>query len=120
MNDVLTGAVLIEAERRRQVMREGYSDEHDNNHTENELLQAAQCYVWAARQLSIPLASERMPLSEVLQVHRDLGSDDWRVPLWPWEFTTWKPESDPVRCLVKAGALIAAEIDRLNRMRARP
>ncbi len=32
---------------------------------------------------------------------------------WPW-FDGWKPDlSDPIRNLVKAGALIAAEIDRL-------
>lgn len=31
---------------------------------------------------------------------------------WPWGRTTWKPASH-MRNLVKAGALIAAEIDRL-------
>ncbi len=36
---------------------------------------------------------------------------------WPedWEAEAWKPSADPVRNLVKAGALIAAEIDRLQR-----
>jgi hypothetical protein len=33
---------------------------------------------------------------------------------WPWEWSFWKPR-DPVRNLVIAGALIAAEIDRLQR-----
>ena len=31
---------------------------------------------------------------------------------WPWPPEFWKPSDDPVRNLVKAGALIAAEIDR--------
>ncbi len=36
---------------------------------------------------------------------------------WPedWEAEVWKPSADPVHNLVKAGALIAAEIDRLQR-----
>jgi hypothetical protein len=36
---------------------------------------------------------------------------------WPpsWSYNWWKPSDDPIRNLVKAGALIAAEIDRLQR-----
>ncbi len=34
---------------------------------------------------------------------------------WPWEEVWFKPSPDQVRNLVKAGALIAAEIDRINR-----
>ena len=47
--------------------------------------------------------------------------------LWPWEFAWWKPavktrserkaRESRIRELVKAGALIAAEIDRLQRLR---
>jgi hypothetical protein len=33
---------------------------------------------------------------------------------WPWNDDDWKPSPDPIRNLVKAGALIAAEIDRLQ------
>jgi hypothetical protein len=36
---------------------------------------------------------------------------------WPWDYDWWKPSDDPIRNLTKAGALIAAEIDRLNRLR---
>jgi hypothetical protein len=35
---------------------------------------------------------------------------------WPWDQDWWKPSPDPIRNLVKAGALIAAEIDRLQRL----
>ncbi len=39
-----------------------------------------------------------------------------KVPAkWPWNDEYWKPTKDPVCRLVKAGALIAAEIDRLIR-----
>lgn len=34
---------------------------------------------------------------------------------WPWDASWWKPSPDPIANLVKAGALIAAEIDRLQR-----
>ncbi len=37
---------------------------------------------------------------------------------WPWGKSWWKPSDDPIRDLEKAGALIAAEIDR--RLRLRP
>jgi hypothetical protein len=36
--------------------------------------------------------------------------------MWPWDNKYWKPSEDKVRNLVKAGALIAAEIDRLQRL----
>jgi len=36
---------------------------------------------------------------------------------WPWEESFWKPQ-DRIRNLTKAGALIAAEIDRLERAKA--
>lgn len=37
--------------------------------------------------------------------------------LWPWGAGWWKP-SEPKRMLVKAGALVAAEIDRQERLAA--
>jgi chromosome segregation ATPase len=37
---------------------------------------------------------------------------------WPWE-NQWKPSGDRIRDLTKAGALIAAEIDRLQRVQAK-
>ncbi|WP_141231078.1 MULTISPECIES: hypothetical protein [Pseudomonas] len=36
---------------------------------------------------------------------------------WPWS-AEWKQQSDPRRMLVKAGALILAEIERLDRLKA--
>jgi hypothetical protein len=35
--------------------------------------------------------------------------------MWPWEASWWKPsQTDRIKELAKAGALIAAEIDRLK------
>lgn len=108
---------LIAAERRRQIESEGWAPEHDDEHTGSEMIQAASCYVWAGRQLSI-LPSERMDLRHAV-ANGDNGSEAWPVPKWPWHLHWWKPGTDPVRALTKAGALIAAEIDRLQRDAAR-
>jgi hypothetical protein len=35
---------------------------------------------------------------------------------WPWSFSWWKPSLGPRRNLVRAGALIVAEIERLDRL----
>ena len=86
---------MIAAERERQVTEEGYTAGHDKDHA-LELTQAAQCYVgagiraqhYAAHPLTVPF-------------------------MWPWADRFWKPTGDPVRDLVKAGALIAAAIDSL-------
>ncbi|MGY0790895.1 hypothetical protein ACW7BJ_16135 [Azospirillum argentinense] len=40
-----------------------------------------------------------------------------RPQIWPWGARWWKPK-DPRRDLVRAGALIAAEIERLDRASA--
>lgn len=91
------GADLIRAERQRQIEEEGWSAEHDAEHDDQSLAWAARCYIDAA---TIP-------------------ADQWRSirvpPLnWPWRVEDWKPTrgEDTVRDLVRAGALIAAEIDR--------
>lgn len=87
-----TGIELIAEERERQKQIEGWTPEHDDAHEAEEMLQAAICYCGHA-------ASYEMNLSD--------------VP-WPWAQEWWKP-SNPIRDLTKAGALIAAEIDRLQR-----
>ncbi len=93
----MTGAELIAAERQRQIEAEGWTPEHDDGHTQGELAAAAQCYL----------------------ARHDVRSDWNEMPpdWWPWN-AWWKPSRDPVRNLVKAGALIAAEIDRLRRTNA--
>lgn len=91
----MTGVELIAAERERQVSEEGWSAEHDASHDQGELARAAGCYAFPAYKLPT-----RHGLPE----------------FWPWERSWWKPTPDDrVRELVKAGALIAAELDRLRR-----
>ena len=90
-----TASELIVAERIRQVRSEDWDESHDDNHTFGELARAAACYA--------------MP--------PDIGM---RTERWPWDFGFWKPTpNDRIRELVKAGALIVAEIERLQRQQAK-
>ena len=82
------------AERRRQVEAEGWTPEHDDEHTGFELARAGACY---AEYGNWPAHSEIPPNS------------------WPWSAAWWKPTSYRQN-LVKAAALILAEIERLDRI----
>ena len=86
-----TRVELIAEERQRQVEEEGWTSEHDKWWRNGELCRADVCYI-------------KRP--------------DWLDPTlwqeWPFELSWWKPTpQDRIRELQKAGALIAAEIDRL-------
>lgn len=109
------GVDLIAAERRRQVESEGWTPDHDDGHTLAELAVAGACYA---------LLGTRWKDSTIL------GEPLVASILWPWGAGDWKPADYPdppytpdvhidrkVKDLVRAGALIAAEIDRLERQR---
>ncbi|HEU5085706.1 MAG TPA: hypothetical protein VFU14_20360 [Acidimicrobiales bacterium] len=94
-----SGWSLIAAEREKRRRR----PPTDVDLPPGELLPAAQCYlIEAAARTAHLLPGWAWPGAE-------------RVPsTWPWAPEWWDPSEDPVRNLVKAGALIAAEIDRLQ------
>ena len=93
------GLELIAEERQRQIEAEGWTDQHDDSHGDGQLANAAACYAM----------SERYRRAMIWNV-------TLRFRVWPWEEKGWKPTpNDRIRELVKAGALIAAEIDRLHR-----
>ena len=96
---------MIQAERKRQVETEGWSVGHDDDHRSGELARAAAAYAMNNRE------------REMLSRHRESDHSATAFErLWPWSFTWWKPTpGDRVRELVKAGALIVAEIERLQR-----
>lgn len=93
-----TGIEIIAEERARQISPEGYTSDHDDGHQSGELGNAASCYLTAAYYQAHGAAPLPMPPAA-----------------WPWAFRFWKPSADHIRNLAKAGALIAAEIDRLQR-----
>lgn len=103
----MTGAELIAAERQRQVEKERWTSRHDDEHDNEDLVIAATCYALPARMRRLNDDSQWSVTPR--------GS--FMVPFdWPWDRGWWKPSPmDRVRELVKAGALIAAEIDRLKR-----
>ncbi|MDR9972770.1 hypothetical protein [Enterobacter cloacae] len=87
-------AQSIIAERQRQQSAEGWTHEHDDQYGESQLLWASSCYV-----LNTIQPFNRIPMD------------------WPWSPEWWKP-TNPRRDLVKAGALILAEIERIDRQEA--
>jgi hypothetical protein len=98
----MTGIERIAAERKRQIEEEGWTAEHDDNHELDEMVKAAVCYTLPER-----IRENRFGLTMTL-----------RQLLWPWGGDQWKPTPDNrIRELEKAGALIAAEIDRLLRLK---
>ena len=103
----MTGAQLILGERQRQASEEGWTFEHDDRHKNHELVRAAICYL--ETESTRKLAGPHYSHPEVVP-HK-----------WPWDDKYWKPTPDDrVKELVKAGALIAAEIDRLQRKKSHP
>jgi len=103
------------AERQRQVEVEGWTAEHDDEHKRGEIALAAACYTAAAAN-GIGLRAYGndvggFPLDAARRIQLATCFQD---AAWPWDHKWWKP-STPRRNLVKAGALILAEIERLDR-----
>lgn len=109
-----TGIELIAEERQRQIDKEGYTFEHDDNHEDGELALAAAIYA------SPSLLYEKTETAQ--GVHFDVVDDmGWNLDL-PFHGNMRQPNYQVARTkrkrqLVKAGALIAAEIDRLQRIK---
>ncbi|EIV2467854.1 ead/Ea22-like family protein [Klebsiella pneumoniae] len=100
---VTAAAADVLAERQRQVTAEGWSPKHDDQYKNTELAFAASCYAFHAAAASWDLEDDGIPY------------DSHPVPKqWPWDPSWWKP-TDARRDLVKAGALILAEIERIDR-----
>lgn len=134
----MTGAELIAAERRRQVDEKGRTPEHDAQHTDGELAAGAVAYAerpgcrQLVRLVQDPADGDWYYDNQHARstcgprctcAKRGIPEDAPTADVpdnWPFEPPSWKPcPDDRVRELVKAGALIAAEIDRLLAERQR-
>lgn len=87
----MTGSQLITRERKRQIDEEGYKADHDDEHTNGEIAQAAAALITC----------------------------DWKIGRIPWPWDNGLKANGEVNNLIRAGALIAAEIDRLLRAEKR-
>ena len=92
----MIGIERIAAEQKRQIEEEGFTAEHDDCWIKGQMAKAAMCYCMEPGD----------------------GEDDHIPDEWPWPSAWWKPTcpDNRIRELEKAGALIAAEIDRLLRL----
>ena len=107
-----TGIKLIAEERQRQIDVECWTSEHDDQYKKDFLALAAASYA---------LPSYSRPHNQFVLKLNDFQSS-FVVPLtWPFDDLWWKPTPmNRIRELQKAGALIAAEIDRLQRLAQHP
>lgn len=93
----------IYKERRRQVGEEGYDASHDDGHP-GEMALAAACYAFVAGGHGCGTDA----------VYPAMYPVNCPPSLWPWSGNAWKPKSRR-RDLIRAAALIVAEIERLDR-----
>lgn len=91
---------MIALERMRQADQEGWTPEHDDEHSDGSLAAAAAAYA-LPRTIDTPRCGD--------------GRPRW----WPWSPDWWKPGeltlTGRLRDLEKAGALIVAEYERIQR-----
>lgn len=107
---VVASAVAdIIAERQRQISKEGWTLEHDDEHEDGSLADAAACYAATTR------AFKAEEFAGVGYKPYTSYSD-----LWPasWSDHWFRPKRDRRRRLVIAAALLVAEIERLDRASA--
>lgn len=95
-------ALDVLAERRRQIEVEGWTPAHDDEHDTGELAAAAASYALIAC----------APVSEN-EFWRGMRMDAANT-VWPWDLE-WRKPGDQRRMLVKATALLLAEIERMDR-----
>jgi hypothetical protein len=106
----LFGYELVTRERIRQITQERWSSAHDDEHTDHSLAVVAAMYAVAG----IPSPTRVASIGyRVIDVTRPPEEDAWPSS-WDREFDK-RDQHDPLRRLVIAGALICAEIDRLQR-----
>lgn len=98
----LTGAEMIAVERDRQKSKEGWDKNHDACHNKFEMTKTAICYAASAANI------------EVFQKVQYGNGTMYKDP-WPFDCCQDKRNKhELLKKLAIAGALIAAEIDRLK------
>jgi hypothetical protein len=132
-------AMRAVAEERERQIALGHDSDHDDEHEDGAIGTAAECYLHAANQLG----RHAMTLQAMVAYLATLGATEEHhevvgrmksdplgyiygrgengmlsLPytlVWPWEPEAWRPSEDRIRNLIKAAALIVAEVERLQR-----
>ena len=96
-----TGLELIREERKRQIEK-GYTADHDDTHTDEELADGAALYA---------LSDDARSFID------DEWGNDMYLHFWQFELKYLKfTPNNRIKQLTKAGAMIVAEIERLQRL----
>lgn len=96
---------LVKAERQKQINKYGYTPEHDDEHTDGSIADAAACYASTKNQLFIPIGKD-------IEEHKAL------IRLWPWEPKYFKKsEKSREDQLITSAAMLMAEYERIVRFR---
>lgn len=109
----MNGIEKIAQERARQIIEEKFDSKHDEFNVNFELSSCAMAYIKQARNLGLCVWQDRIP---------DDYPNTWRNEFWkplPKDDSSDCPMielDDSIEMLTKAGALIAAEIDRLQNL----
>jgi len=99
-----SGIEVITKERKRQIEKEGYTSLNDQEYQEGELANAAAYYALT---------------DELIDFMDQNWGNDMHLHIWPFDLNSIKKTpKDRIRELAKAGALIAAEIDRINNIKS--
>jgi hypothetical protein len=108
-----TGIELIAEERQKQINGHGYDNEHDEMETAFQLSSAAAMCICSAINIDAKEHTHYDDMGNVARFQlRQNETKKWGEQ-WPWDFD-WRDGDDKIKLLTKAGALIAAEIDRLQ------
>lgn len=96
-------------ERQRQIEAEGYNAAHDDTHAgDRGLARAAVCY-----------AKHYIRRQWVFEERPENYKDEAAPNDWPWSDAAWKPKN-PRRDLIRAAALLIAQIDQMDRAAPTP
>lgn len=110
--DTASALSLIVEERRRQIEEEGFTAERDDGYTDGSLASAGAAYALAA---ATDPATRR-----VIDEFGGRGLPNSLCGVWPksWSLSWFRPKTRR-EDLVKAGALIIAELERLDRAKVK-
>lgn len=106
-----TAIELIQEERQRQI-KKGYDAEHDEMESAFQLSTAAAMYIANAQNMEFKDHTHYDGKGNVARFQlREIDTKKFKE-VWPWDDHDGRNNSDVLISLIKAGALIVAEIER--------